>query len=205
MAQYSKLIITNAGQALMAKMIAGTGNIDFTKVCSSSAKYTENQLQSLTSLSDIKQTTLVSKVSRTNDVAIRVEAGFSNAELKSGYYMNTLGLYATDPDKGEILYAACIETSGNCYMPAYNGITVSAAFIQLYTTVGNADSVSLEVSPGAYATIGDIQELESEIAGLNSLFDYNDSGIEHIRFTDSKTGDKYIFGIEGGNMYYEEV
>lgn len=31
MAEYSKLYITNNGQALMAKMIAGSGNIDFTK------------------------------------------------------------------------------------------------------------------------------------------------------------------------------
>ena len=33
--------------------------------------------------------------------------------------MRTLGLYAVDPDKGEILYAACIETTNNCYMPPY--------------------------------------------------------------------------------------
>ena len=65
MAEYSKLYITNNGQALMAKMIAGSGNIDFTKVCSSSTQYTESQLQALTALSNIKQTTLVSKVTRT--------------------------------------------------------------------------------------------------------------------------------------------
>ena len=58
MAEYSKLYITNNGQALMAKMIAGSGNIDFTKVCSSSTQYTESQLQALTALSNIKQTTL---------------------------------------------------------------------------------------------------------------------------------------------------
>lgn len=56
MAEYSKLYITNNGQALMAKMIAGSGNIDFTKVCSSSTQYTESQLQALTALSNIKQT-----------------------------------------------------------------------------------------------------------------------------------------------------
>ena len=117
MAQYSRLVITNDGQALMAKMIAGSGNIDFTKMCSSSTQYQENQLQDLTAISDIKQTTLVSKVSRTNNVAIKVEAAFSNADITTGYYMRTLGLYAVDPDKGEILYAACIETTNNCYMP----------------------------------------------------------------------------------------
>lgn len=110
MAEYSKLYITNNGQALMAKMIAGSGNIDFTKVCSSSTQYTESQLQALTALSNIKQTTLVSKVTRTNEVAIKIDAAYSNVDLKEGYYMRTLGLYAVDPDKGEILYAVCIES-----------------------------------------------------------------------------------------------
>lgn len=177
MAQYSKLVLTDDGQALMAKMIAGTGNIDFTKICSSSTQYTESQLQSLTVLTNVKQTTLVSKVTRTNEVAIKIEAAFSNVDITTGYYMRTLGLYAVDPDKGEILYAACIETTNNCYMPPYNGVTVSAAYIQLYTTVGNSESVSLEVNPGAYATIGDIQALEAEIADLKALVGYTDGDI----------------------------
>lgn len=91
--------------------------------------------------------------------------------------MRTLGLYAVDPDKGEILYAVCIEKSNNCYMPPYNGVTVSAAYLQLYTTVGNADSVSLAVSPGAYATVGDIQALEKEIADLKAYVGYSDGDI----------------------------
>ena len=177
MAQYSKLVLTDDGQALMAKMIAGTGNIDFTKICSSSTQYTESQLQSLTVLKNVKQTTLVSKVTRTNEVAIKIEAAFSNVDITTGYYMRTLGLYAVDPDKGEILYAACIVTTNNCYMPPYNGVTVSAAYIQLYTTVGNSESVSLEVNPGAYATIGDIQALEAEIADLKALVGYTDGDI----------------------------
>lgn len=177
MAEYSKLIITNDGQALMAKMIAGQGDIEFTKVGVSSTKYQENQLQALSTLTNVKQTALVSKVTRTNEVAIKVDAAFTNAELTAGYYMYTLGLYALDPDEGEILYAACIETSGNCYMPAYNSITVSAAYFQLYTTVGNAENVSLEVNPGAYATVGDIQALENEIADLKAYIGYTDADI----------------------------
>lgn len=62
-------------------------------------------------------------------------------------------------------------------MPPYNGVTVSAAYLQLYTTVGNADNVSLAVSPGAYATIGDIQTLEKEIADLKAFVGYSDGDI----------------------------
>lgn len=84
-----------------------------------------------------------------------------------------MGLYAVDPDAGEILYAVTRETSGNCYMPAYNGITVSGAYVQLVTTVGNAENVSLEVDQAAVATIGDIQELQKQIADLEAFIGYS--------------------------------
>ena len=168
MAEYSKLVITQSGRALIAKIISGSGDITFTKVCSSGATYTEGELESLTELKEIKQTCLVSNVSRTNDVAIKIEAAFSNAELTEGYDMRTLGLYAVDPDEGEILYAVCIETAGSSYMPPCNGVTVSAAYIQLYVAVGNTDNVSLDVNPEAFATIGDIRTIEQGMSALSA-------------------------------------
>lgn len=177
MAEFSKLVITNKGQALLAKMIAGEGSIEFTKVSASSTAYTDAQLEGLISLSNVKQTSLISKITRTNGVAIKVEAAFTNTELIAGYYMKALGLYAVDPDDGEILYAVTRETSGNCYMPAYNGITVSGAYVQLVTTVGNAENVSLEVDQAAVATIGDIQDLQKQIADLEAFIGYSDEDI----------------------------
>ena len=117
MAEFSKLVITAKGQALIAKMIAGVGNIEFTKVSASSTTYTLSQLEALTALSNVKQTSLISKKTITNNVAIKLEAAFTNTDLTAGYNMKALGLYAKDPDAGEILYAVTIETSGNCYMP----------------------------------------------------------------------------------------
>jgi len=171
MAEFSKLVITSKGQALLAKMIAGSGDIEFTKVSASSTAYTDAQLEGLASLSNVKQTSLISKITRTNEVAIKVETSFTNTELTEGYYMKALGLYAVDPDVGEILYAITRETSGNCYMPAYNGITVSGAYVQLVTTVGNAENVSLEVDQAAVATIGDIQDLQKQIENKVDLVD----------------------------------
>lgn len=168
MAEFSKLVITRKGQALLAKMIAGTENIVFTKISTSSNAYELEQLESLTSLSNVEQTSSISKVARTNEVAIKVEAAFTNTELTAGYYMNALGLYAVDPDVGEILYAVAIETTGNCYMPPYNGVTVSGAYVQLITTIGNAENVSLEVDQAAIATIGDIQNLQEQINELQN-------------------------------------
>lgn len=176
MAEFKKIVITQKGQALMAKMIAGKGNIDFTKVAASETAYTDAQLEGLTSLSGVKQTTLVSKVIRTNNVAIQVEAAMTNTDLKTGYYMKTLGLYAIDPDDGEILYGVS-NASVPGWMPPYNGITVSGAYFKLVTTVGNAENVSLNVDPAAVATIGDIQALQKEIADLQAYIGYTDDDI----------------------------
>lgn len=163
MAEFSKLVITDAGRELLAKMIAGNGNIQFTKVSTSSTAYEETQLQGLVFLSDVKQTSMISRISRTNETAIEVEAAFTNADLTEGYHMRALGLYAIDPDEGEILYAVAIELSGCCYMPAYNGVTLSGILLTLVTTVGNAESVSLEVTPAGIATLKDVQTVQADI------------------------------------------
>ena len=177
MAEFSKLVVTKKGQALIAKDLAGTAkDWDFTRVAASDAEYQVEELEGLDSLNGIMQEAEVSRVSRTNEVAVKVETAFSNMKLTVGYHMRVLGLYARDPDEGEILYAACVELSGNCYMPPYNGITVSGAYIQLVTTVGNADNVSLEVNPAAIATIGDIQYLQEQISEIQTFIGMGEGG-----------------------------
>lgn len=177
MAEFSKLYLTKRGQALVAKIMAGATNIQFTKVSTSSKVYAESALEALTALENVQQTNNVTKVTISNNTSVRVETAFTNEKLTAGYYLRCLGLYAKDPDLGEILYAVCVETSGLCYMPAYNGVTVSSAYIQLYTTVGNSDNVNLAVYSGAYATIEDISALEAEIADLKAYIGYTDDDI----------------------------
>lgn len=176
MSDFRQLIITNKGQALMAKMIAGTASVNFTKVVSSSTTYTDSQIPSLTSLSNIKQSVAVSKVTRMNDIAVQVEAAMENSKLTSGYYMNSIGLYATDPNEGEILYAVAGANVAS-YMPPYNNITVSGAYLKLVTTVSNASSVSLNVDLAAVATVDDIRTLQSEISDIQSYIGYTDADI----------------------------
>ncbi len=201
MAEFSRLVITNKGQALLAKMMTGEGNVEFTKISTSDMEYTLEQLEALTEFSGVKQTVSVSKVTRTNGVAVTIEAIFNNLELTQGYHMRALGLYAIDPDDGEILYAVTTEMSGCCYMPAYNGVTVSGACIKLVTTVGNAENVSLEVDPGVYATVGEIKELRETVANtyLNKTGNSADNTVTFTQAserTQIQSGEKHetLFG-----------
>lgn len=176
MSEFRQLIITNKGQALMAKLIAGTANVTFTKVTASSTTYSDSQIPGLTGLSNIKQQVAVSKVTKINSVAVQVDAAMENSALTTGYYMNSIGLYANDPDDGEILYAVAGANVG-AYMPPYNGITVSGAYLKLVTTVSNASNVSMTVDPAAVATVGDINALQAEITDIQSFIGYTDADI----------------------------
>ena len=179
MAEFKKVVITQKGQALMAKLMSGSGTVEFTRIAVSSTSYSDSQLEGLASLSNIRQTASVSKVLRTNEVAVQVEGAVTNTELTTGYYMETIGLYALDPQDGEILYAVT-NASVSGYMPPYNGRTPSGAFFKIVTTIGNADNVNLQVDPAAVATIGDISDLQNQISNLEAYVGYQDESIVGI-------------------------
>ena len=168
MAEFSKLVITGKGQDLIAKMLAGKKSIEFTKIGVSSRQYTLTELETLETLDEVRQTGAVTNIAWTDKAAVKVETAFNNKDLTEGYYMRSLGLYAKESGAEEVLYAVAAETSGNSYMPSYNGHTVSGVCIRLVTTVGNAQNVSLEVDEAAAATVGDVQELREQVEDIKA-------------------------------------
>lgn len=188
MAQMNNTVITNKGQALMAKLLAGTATANFTKIVLSSQTYTQAQLQALTSISNVKQTTLVSRIERTSASAIQVEGAITNTALSIGYYINTIGLYATDPQEGEILYSVTIAVNPD-FMPAYNGVTSTGIYLKLITTVSNSVQVSVDVDPSAVATIGDFNRVKD-------LLDYHLTDRMPNRVKDTAKNKTYMVGLE---------
>lgn len=201
MAEFSKLVTTKKGQALIAKNWAGTAERpSFTKIAASQQALKVEDLEELTAL-DIVQEAEVSRVTRTNEVAVMVETAFSNKDLTTGYHMRVLGLYALDPDEGEILYSAAVELSGNDWMPPYNGVTVTGAYIQLITTVGNSEDVSLMVNPAALATIADINRLQEQIDEINSFLGVGD--LTHGHPSLSVIGEAGVHGLRYWNDQFQ--
>lgn len=176
MSEFSKVVITKKGQALMAKLMSGSGKVEFTEIRVSETAYSESQLENLTALSNIKQTTAVSKVTRTNGVAVQVEGAVSNESLTVGYYMRTIGLFAKDPQDGIILFAVTTAQQAG-FMPPFNGKTTSGAHFKIVTTIGNSSNVTIQVDPAAVATIGDVRDLEAQIIDLKSYVGYTDEDI----------------------------
>ncbi len=173
---FKNTIITKDGHALMTKVQAGT-KMEFTRVRTSDYQYPAGtNFENLTSLSSIKQTALVADVKPINNVTIEVSASFSNTELTSGYYVRAVGLYANDPQKGEILYSVTPAEEAP-WMPPYNELVVSGIEFNLRTVTSNAANVTVNVDPAAVATVGQLNMVRSEIADVKGFVGYTDDDI----------------------------
>jgi hypothetical protein len=177
MAEFSSFVIQPKGHALMSKLIAGSGTCNFSAIRTSTTVYTQGQLESgLTSLTNIKQSTEISSISRINNTSVNIKGALNNKDLVTGYTVNTIGLYAIDPDEGEILYAVARAIQAG-YMPPYNGITSSGILFDFVITVGNAENVTVIVNPAAVATQADVIEINAKIADLAGYVGYTDDDI----------------------------
>ena len=176
------LVITESGQQLMARMIAGTSTATFTKIQSSDHDYSGATLESLTSLTDVKQESLVSKVERTDTTQVEVMAALDNRLVETGYYVKALGLFAKDSDNVEILYAVSIDTTNPDYMPAYGGKTVTGISYRLNTKVDVSSQVTIEVNPAATPTIEQVDAIDRKIDTHAGLSIYGENGVHGFRY-----------------------
>ncbi|SES68365.1 phage tail protein [[Clostridium] polysaccharolyticum] len=155
MAQFGNMIMTDKGVELNAKVGNGV-TLNLTKISTSSTEYQTSTLHSLESI-NVQQISNISSKTIVNTTDVKLSVVFNNAGLISGYYIKTLGLYANDPDVGEILYAVCQETSGNCHLPAASN-TSSALNIDMVLTTSSSENVTVEVDPAGVVTLSQLND-----------------------------------------------
>lgn len=156
----NKLIITENGIELMTKLIEGTTNIRFTKVCSSAHDYSGDDVSKLVELNDIKQTIGISDIEKINDDTVEINVHFSNKELESGYFIKAVGLFCVDNKGNEILFGVSVETEHPDFVPVFNGRTPSGVEYTFNIVIGNAENVIVYADPEATVTRAEFNKLK---------------------------------------------
>lgn len=187
------LVITNKGQELITKLIAGTDTATFTKIVASDHDYTASVLEDLETLADIKQEALVSSVVVTDTSLVEVTARIDNSGLTDGYYVKTLGLYATDTDGNEILYGVSIAAENPDWMPAFGGRTVTGISYRFNVKVDNSESVNIVIDPAAVPTMEQISEMQETINTIQQKDTTQDGQIKSL---EELMGDTSLAGID---------
>ena len=149
MAEWSNATMTDVGAALQAKVNAGKTKLTFTKIKVGSGVNATNIL----ALTDV----VSSKWETTNFVVklegkiVSVDTVITNTGIREAFRMSEIGLFAQDPDKGEILYAYLTDPEPD-RMPAESGSVVVSQELTIGMVFSNTGNVSLTVNMGALIT-----------------------------------------------------
>ncbi|MBS4997202.1 MAG: hypothetical protein KHZ44_03350 [Veillonella sp.] len=149
MAEWSNATMTDVGANLQAKVYAGKTKLTFTKIKVGSGVNSTNPL----ALTDV----ISSKWETTNFVVklegkiVSVDTVITNTGIHEAFRMSEIGLFAQDPDKGEILYAYLTDPEPD-RMPAESGSVVVSQELTIGMVFSNTGNVSLTVNMGALVT-----------------------------------------------------
>lgn len=152
MSEYNKTILTNEGIDLARRANKGTATFSLTRGVSSTDNLsgkTVEELQNLTTLPSIQQSVILNDVVNTTDnpdTVLGIRMTFNNQNLKTGYNVHTVGIYAKEPDKNEILYGIATAKTPE-YIPDFSEQTLFKFDFLMYLVIGRTDKVTVEVSP----------------------------------------------------------
>lgn len=175
MSEYNKTILTNEGIDLARRANKGTATFSLTRGVSSTDNLsgkTVEELQNLTTLPSIQQSVILSDVVNTTDnpdTVLGIRMTFDNQNLKTGYNVHTVGIYAKEPGKNEILYGVATAKTPE-YIPDFGEETLFKFDFLMYLVIGRTDKVTVEVSPDDVYRKKDTYnktEIDTKVSELN--------------------------------------
>ena len=167
MAEWSNATMTDVGADLQAKVNAGKTKLTFTKIKVGSGVNATNPL----ALTDV----ISSKWETTNFVVkqegkiVSVDTFITNTGIHEAFRMSEIGLFAQDPDKGEVLYAYLTDPEPD-RMPAEGGSVVVSQELTIGMVFSNTGNVSLTVNMGALVTHEQLEQHNADATAHANRF-----------------------------------
>ena len=149
MAEWSNATMTDVGADLQAKVNAGKTKLTFTKIKVGSGVNATNPLALTDVISSKWETT--NFVVKQEGKVVSVDTFITNNGITEAFRMSEIGLFAQDPDKGEVLYAYLTDPEPD-RMPAEGGSVVVSQELTIGMVFSNTGNVSLTVNMGALVT-----------------------------------------------------
>lgn len=149
---FEHAVVTTKGLALQAKVATG-GSINFTRVKMGAGVVEPVLMQKQTDVSQPKQEFLYNtEPTFTEEGEVVLQVIITNDDVTTGYDCYQMGIFATDPDDGEILYAI-IQGEKPLSIPSADSMAGWTAEFNFYLQFGNADSVTVVVTAAGLLTI----------------------------------------------------
>lgn len=167
MANWMGSLLTKAGRELQAKVLAGECKLQLTRMKLGSSAETSEQIETMRDLHEAKTSLNISSVVQEGSLCT-VTGILLTKNLETGFYAREWGLFATDPDEGEILYAISLDTLPDWIPPGTTALTVSASYA-MTIAVANASDVTVTISPDGLVDVEMLNRLLG-VAGRTTSF-----------------------------------
>lgn len=148
MANFDRSGMTQAGINLMGKAIGGA-TIQFTKLVLGDGEMT-GEILNLQGVVSPKQNVDVTRIER-NDNQCTVGGALLTSSVKQGFFWRECGLYAMDPDVGEILYNYAYSTKPD-YIAASDSGMMEEILVSMIATVGSNTNVDVTIDTSMVMT-----------------------------------------------------
>jgi hypothetical protein len=165
MAVFSKVAMTTLGLNLYAKVQAGAA-LNFTRMQIGSGQLPAgNDPAAQTALITPIAYFAINSISPNLNTA-HIKGIFENTLISVSTYTCELGLFATDPTLGEILYAYANALTQGDTIPPYTSGPLSKQY-QLNAAIGNSTSTTATIPAGTYIPVSD-KGIASGVATLDT-------------------------------------
>lgn len=162
---FNRQVITDQGIALENKIQAGQTTMKFTKLKTGKGIHTDYEnLKEEAELIEEKQAFAFSSVKIIDENTVRLRCIIRNTDLKEGYNISEVGVYAEDPDEGEILFLIVTGVQDKMdYQPAFEEMENYSMTMDIYINIGDAKETTIKVCVEAVASAEDVAELTKEL------------------------------------------
>lgn len=179
---FGMIAFTDRGRALQVKAAIGT-QLKFTRIAVGDGQLSGQVTDELVALIHEVKSLNINELKIMSANKAKVGGILTNQGLASGFFWRELGVFAQDPDLGEILY--CYGNAGALaeYIPAQGSSEILERQVNIVTLVGNVSNITAVIDQSMiYASHSEIVDLQNQIYGLETdAKDYTDNKISLLQ------------------------
>lgn len=157
--------ITQKGLALIAKLVASGNELLFSRAAAGTGSTPEGiSPEEMDNLNAYQMDADISDYGLENGNAY-VTIQISSDKVSAGFLLSEVGVYALDPDEGEILYAYMDVSSDPTYIYEKGSSNrIKFAEFTLYVLIGRVTKVNAYITPGSIITRAELdKDLEKKV------------------------------------------
>lgn len=188
MSNWANQQLTQRGRELQAKVEAGHCKLAMTKMKIGCGKTAAEDILDMTDLRDLRLVLNISScvVNESDATVCTVTSVASSSDVDNSFLVTELGLYAEDPDVGEILYLVSLDSVPDT-MPNKHVASPVTLTYQLDIVSSNAANITAVITPNGLATAKMLSEHRRKIP-----IDHPDGSVTTLKLADKSVTDVKI-------------